>query len=45
MRTPIMNVKQMAITEHIILQKCLYKNEKTFIYDVYMLIFSNEHLS
>lgn len=44
MRTPTMNIKQTAITEHIILQKCLYKNEKTFISNVYLLLFSNEHL-
>ena len=34
----------MAITEHIILQKYLYKNEKTFISNVYLLLFSNGYL-
>lgn len=40
MRTPAMNVKQTAITKHIIRQKCLYMNEKTFISDVYLLLCS-----
>ena len=39
-----MNIKQTAITEHIIRQKCLYMNEKTFISNVYMLLFSKWYL-
>ena len=32
-----MNIRQTAITEHIIFQKCLYRNEKTFISNVYTI--------